>query len=55
MSESSNTPTPEPAQVAQDLVLNAYHQERLRMLFRLTVDQQEGRYLFDLMCRYRTS
>lgn len=55
MSEPSNNLTPEPAQASQPLVLDAYHHERLRMLFRLIVDQPEGRYLFDLMCRYRAN
>lgn len=42
-----------PAQASQDPVLRADQQERLRLLFRLACTQPEGRYLFELLCRYR--
>jgi hypothetical protein len=44
-----------PEQANQDPVLRADQQERLRRLFRLVSTQPEGRYLFDLMCRYRAN
>lgn len=42
-----------PGQAGQDPVLGADQQERLRRLFRLVSTQPEGRYLFELMRRYR--
>lgn len=51
MIESNEQATPQ--QTDQDPVLGADQQERLRRLFRLVSTQPEGRYLLDLMCRYR--
>jgi hypothetical protein len=50
----SNAPSA-PDQASQAPILSAEQQERLRRLFRLTYAQAEGRYLFDLMCRYRAN
>lgn len=51
MTDSSEQAPPEQADQAP--VLRADQQERLRRLFRLVSTQPEGRYLFELVSRYR--